>query len=59
MDQEASNRGKEYLVEVVMIYGAVIEVNHHYSSIDRLYAITYEKAYEGIRKCSPTKRSRI
>jgi hypothetical protein len=39
MDQEASNRGKEYLVEVVMIYGAVIEVNHHYSSIDRLKAI--------------------
>ena len=46
-----------------MTYGAVIEtreVNHlTNSSIDRLYDISNEKAYDGIRKCLPTKRSRI
>ena len=46
-----------------MTYGAVIEtreVNHlTYSSINRLYAITNEKAYDGIRKWLPAKRSRI
>jgi len=56
-------RDQEYLAEVLMTYGAVIEtreVNHlTNSSIDRLYAITNEKAYDGIRKWLPTKRSRI
>jgi hypothetical protein len=40
-----------------MTYGAVIE--NTYSSIDRLYEITIEKAYDGIREYLPTKRYRI
>jgi hypothetical protein len=56
-------RDQKYLAAVLMTYGAVIEtreVNHlTYSSIDRLYAITNEKAYDGIRKWLPMKRSRI
>ena len=41
----------------LMTYGAVIE--NTYSSIDRLYEITIEKAYDGIMEYLPTKRYRI
>ena len=40
--------------------GSDREVNHlTFSSIDRLYDIANENAYDGIRKCLPAKRYRI
>ena len=60
-DLEASTKGITSISQKFNdLRGSDREVNHlTYSSIDRLYATTNEEAYDGIRKCLPTKKSRI
>lgn len=60
-DLEAPTKGiKSISQKYNDLRGSDREVNHlTFSSIDRLYNIANENAYDGIRKCLPATRYRI